>query len=165
MCTWAFVLALCVPEWNLPWTRLSLNETSIRRFILWMKCPIHAWMIFIDFSHGKVLPDQCVQRPNSWTKSFLLGIHSHLYRFALTPPLSVSRGQLLYTVNEKGGKPDKKNHTLTVWFNKSIQKPRVWELSRLCPDTSTKLYVHEFGLWTAKDELSQNLYFRIVLLI
>ncbi len=73
-----------------------------------MKCPIHAWMIFIDFSHGKVLPDQCVQRPNSWTKSFLLGIHSHLYRFDLTPPLSVSRGQLLYTVNEKGGKPDKK---------------------------------------------------------
>ncbi len=30
-------------------------------------------------------------------------------------------------------------------FKKSIQKPQVWELSRLCPETSTKLYVHEFG--------------------
>ncbi len=30
---------------------------------------------------------------------------------------------------------------------KSIQKPQVWDLSRLCPETSTKLYVHEFGFW------------------
>ncbi len=29
----------------------------------------------------------------------------------------------------------------------SIQKPQVWELSRLCPETSTKLYVHELGFW------------------
>ncbi len=26
-----------------------------------------------------------------------------------------------------------------------IRKPQVWELSRLCPETSTKLYIHEFG--------------------
>ncbi len=26
-----------------------------------------------------------------------------------------------------------------------IRKPQVWELSRLCPETSTILYVHEFG--------------------
>jgi hypothetical protein len=26
-----------------------------------------------------------------------------------------------------------------------IQKPQVWELSRFCPETSTKLYVHELG--------------------
>ncbi len=32
------------------------------------------------------------------------------------------------------------------WFKKSKQKPRVWKLSRLCPETSTKFYVHEFGL-------------------
>ncbi len=25
------------------------------------------------------------------------------------------------------------------------RKPQVWELSRLCPEASTKLYVHEFG--------------------
>jgi hypothetical protein len=28
------------------------------------------------------------------------------------------------------------------WFETG--KPKVWELSRLCPETSTKLYVHEF---------------------
>ncbi len=29
-----------------------------------------------------------------------------------------------------------------------IRKPHVWELSRLCPETSTKLYVHEFDFCT-----------------
>ncbi len=36
----------------------------------------------------------------------------------------------------------------SLWFKKSIQKPQVWELSRLCPETSMKLYVHEFGFFT-----------------
>jgi hypothetical protein len=32
------------------------------------------------------------------------------------------------------------------WFLKyCVRKPQVWELTRLCPETSTKLYVHEFG--------------------
>jgi hypothetical protein len=26
-------------------------------------------------------------------------------------------------------------------------EPQVWGLSRLCPETSKKLYVHEFGFW------------------
>jgi hypothetical protein len=26
-------------------------------------------------------------------------------------------------------------------------EPQVWELSRLCPETSTKSYVHEFAFW------------------
>ncbi len=29
-----------------------------------------------------------------------------------------------------------------------IQKPQVWELSRFCPETATKLYVHEFSVWS-----------------
>jgi hypothetical protein len=41
---------------------------------------------------------------------FLFAIHSNLYSFAyffkLTQPLTVSRVQLLYTVKEKGGKPE-----------------------------------------------------------
>jgi hypothetical protein len=32
------------------------------------------------------------------------------------------------------------NHTPSLWFKKSIQKPQVSELLRLCPETSTKLY-------------------------
>ncbi len=83
---------------------------------------------------------------------FLLAIHSHLYSFALrfyfiklTQPLMISRIQLLYTVKESGGKPDRKPYPPSLWLKKSIQKPHVWELSWLCPETSTKLYVHEFG--------------------
>jgi hypothetical protein len=42
------------------------------------------------------------------------------------------------------------NHTPSLWFKKSLQKPQVWELSRLCPETSTKLYVHEFDYSSGK---------------
>ncbi len=48
----------------------------------------------------------------------------------------ISTVQLLYTVKERGGKPD------SLWFKKSIQKPQIGELSSLCP---AKLYVHEYG--------------------
>ncbi len=64
------------------------------------------------------------------------------YFFKLTQPLTASSVYLLNTIKEKGGKPDR---TLSLWFKKSIQKPQVWELSRLCPETFTKLFVHEFG--------------------
>jgi hypothetical protein len=52
-------------------------------------------------------------------KVFLPAIHSHPYSFALrflwyffklTQPLAVSIVQLLYTVKEKGEKPDRKPH-------------------------------------------------------
>jgi hypothetical protein len=52
---------------------------------------------------------------------FFLAIHSHLYSFnfrsdlhffKLTQPLTVSIVQLLYTVKEKGGKPDRKPYPL-----------------------------------------------------
>jgi hypothetical protein len=33
-----------------------------------------------------------------------------------------------------------------------MRKPEVGQLSRLCPETSTKLYVHEFGLSTATND-------------
>jgi hypothetical protein len=63
---------------------------------------------------------------------FLLAIHSHLYSFASrflflqTHKTSYS----FYTVEEKGGKPDRKPYwrktiPLSLWFKKSIQKPQV----------------------------------------
>jgi hypothetical protein len=48
--------------------------------------------------------------------------------------------------------PPQKNNK---WFETGlyckhcILKPQVWELSRLWSETSTKLYVHEFGFYTA----------------
>ncbi len=56
----------------------------------------------------------------NWDKSlksfFLLAFHSHLYKRSLHPPVCNCIGKL-----------------------------QVWEHSRLCPETSTKFYVHEFG--------------------
>ncbi len=57
-------------------------------------------------------------------------------------PLTVSRVQLLYTVQEKGGTPDRKTYGLyglrNPYRNLKSRTPR------LCPETSTTLHVHEF---------------------
>ncbi len=105
-----------------------------------------------------------ILRPNSWTKSrkkvlrvFLTAIQSHLYRFALrflflqtqTHTTSYSfYSVLLYIVKEKRRKPN--------GLKKFIQKPQVWELSRLCPETLEKLYVHELSFWWIHSILSGN---------
>ncbi len=101
-----------------------------------------------------------LQRLNSWTKSrqkssefsFLLftvasttALPWDFYFFKLALSLTISEVQLLL-VKEKE-KNLIENHTPCVWIKKSPKKPHVWELSRLWPETSTKLYsyVHEFG--------------------
>ncbi len=83
---------------------------------------------------------------------FLLAIHSHLYSFALrfiflqTHATSYSFYSSV-TVHCKGERknPDRKPNPLPVWFKTSIHKPQVWEIPRLCPETLTNVYVHEFG--------------------
>ncbi len=37
------------------------------------------------------------------------------------------------------------NHTPSLWFKKSTQKPQVWEVPRICPETT-----HEFGFGTVQ---------------
>ncbi len=48
----------------------------------------------------------------------------------------------------------------SLLIKKSIQKPQVCELSRLCPETSTKLYFHEFSfsrlIWMSDRSGKQN---------
>ncbi len=103
-------------------------------------------------------------RPNSWNKSrqkspefssLLFTVSSTVlpwdfYFFKLKQPLTVSTVQLLYTVKKNGGKPYRKHHTPSLWLKKSMKKPQVWELSRLCPEPSMKLHIHEFGLWSCR---------------
>ncbi len=74
---------------------------------------------------------------------------SDFYFFKLTQPLTLSIGEVLYTVKEKGGKPDRKPHPLPYGLRNLYrnlksqnsqdyaQKPQVSELSRLCPETSS----------------------------
>ncbi len=61
-------------------------------------------------------------------KSFLLAILSHLYKRILLPPTLSKSGLKLVCC---------------------MRNPQVWELSRLCQEPSTKLYVHELGFCTA----------------
>ncbi len=47
-----------------------------------------------------------------------------------------------------------------------IRKPQVWELPRLCPETSTTLHVHEFGFWSHSSKWIYwlNMLARVILL-
>jgi hypothetical protein len=92
------------------------------------------------------------------TKVFLLAIQSHLYNFALrflflkthTTCYSFYCALLytLYTVKEKGGKTYIKTYHLPYGLriqmeSSSLRTPEI----TVCPETSKKLYVHEFGFW------------------
>jgi hypothetical protein len=96
---------------------------------------------FLDEIQTKVLPKSF---PPCYSKSPLLhclGISISSYSNNLLCISSNSRSCTVY-LKEKGGKPDRKLYPLHCGLRK---KPQVWELSRLCPETSTKLHVHEFG--------------------
>jgi hypothetical protein len=67
-----------------------------------------------------------------------------MYFFKLTQPLTYFYSSV--TVHCKGER--RKTKPPSRWFKKSIQKPQqncTFMNSALCPETSTKLYVHEFG--------------------
>jgi hypothetical protein len=53
--------------------------------------------------------------------------------------------------------PTKSGLKLVCNVNIIYGKPQVWELSRSCPETSTTLYVHEFGFRTIVSVISQPL--------
>ncbi len=90
---------------------------------------------------GRILewnPDNSLSSPPCYSQSSHNSFSLGFYFVKLTQPLTVS-------LNDKGGKPDRKPYLLPYGFKKSIQKPQVWELSRLCSETQRTLYVHEFG--------------------
>jgi hypothetical protein len=69
---------------------------------------------------------------------------------------------LLLTVTSTNGfyfppPPFSKSGLKLVLCKQYIRKPQVWELSRLCPETSRKLYIHKFGFWIHADEKVRTL--------
>ncbi len=109
----------------------------------------------ILYKHG-IFNDSRSQRnlrPNSWTKVsrvFLLAIHSYLYSFALrfiflqtqATPYSFFRVQLLYTVKEKGGKPELKPYPLPYGLKNPKRNLRTVEIM---PRNLNKIVIYEFG--------------------
>jgi hypothetical protein len=83
------------------------------------------------------------------------------------PPCD-SQSSPLYTNGFYSPPPPPWAKVVWNWFSNvnihCIGKPQVSELSRLCPETSTKLYVHEFGLDWLDITVSPVfcLYFRVV---
>ncbi len=82
---------------------------------------------------------------------FLLAINMPLYsfvwRFQSRQTHATSYVFLQYTVKEKGGKPYRKPCPLPYCLRNPYRKTSsLRKLSRLCPETSTKLYVHKFGV-------------------
>ncbi len=83
---------------------------------------------------------------------FLLAIHTHLYIFALrflffklTQPLTISTVQLLYTVKEKGGKPDRKPYHLSYGLRNPYRNLKSENPKDYGQKPHKNLYVHEFG--------------------
>ncbi len=70
----------------------------------------------------------------------------HISCIGLTQPLAVSTVQLLYTVKQKGGKPNRKPYPLPYGLRNPHRNLQSENSQDYAPETSTKLYVHEFGL-------------------
>ncbi len=101
-------------HWKKTNSSLSIVPERIVEFLLtrgkggWQE---YNWLVW-----GRILG----RNSDKSLESFLLAIHIHLYSFALeiffspkvSQPLTVSTVQLLYTVKEKGGKPDGKPYLL-----------------------------------------------------
>jgi hypothetical protein len=120
----------------------------------WAKwCTLFKKNPYLEEYKGRILgrnPDKSLQSfPPCYSQSPLqLCFEIYSYFFKLTQPLTVSTVQLLYTVKEKGGKPDRTPYPIPNGLRNQYRNLKSeCELSRLCPETSTKLYVQEFGFW------------------
>jgi hypothetical protein len=54
----------------------------------------------------------------------------------------------MYTANEKGGKPDRKPYPLPYGLRNPDRNLKFENTQVYAPETSTKLYIHEFGFCT-----------------
>jgi hypothetical protein len=55
----------------------------------------------------------------------------------------------------EGGKLDRKPHPLTYGLRNPYRNFKS-ESPRLCPETSTKMYVHEFGFWCSNPNFTRR---------
>ncbi len=106
------------------------------------------------FSHGyeilqwKILRPSFGRNPNKSLKSFP-PCYSRLQLLCIEISIS-SKSRNLSPFLLRGEEENlKDNHTALLMVKEChIEKPQVWELSRLCPETSLNLYVHEFCFCT-----------------
>ncbi len=95
--------------------------------------------------------DRGWESPNSDEGTYTVVLYKYMYFapwdfyfFKLTQPFTVLQCVCVHCKGEREETWWKTTPTY-LWFKKSIQKPQVWELSRLCPETWKKLHIREFG--------------------
>jgi hypothetical protein len=90
---------------------------------------------------------------------FTVHLYSFALRFLFLQPHATSYSfysALLYTVKEKGGKPDRKPYPLPYGLRNPYRNLKPEKISRLGPETSMKLHVHEFGFCSARAHVSET---------
>ncbi len=124
-------LWLVAPIWHSAPISLTLSYCSC-----WRSFPEAA---FLDEIQTKVF------------RAFLIDIHSHLYSFAFEISISSNSCNLTqflqfsYSTLSRRKEENLKTIVPSIWSKKFIQKSQVWKHSRLCPETSKELNVHEFS--------------------
>jgi hypothetical protein len=102
--------------------------------------PVRCLATFPAVSWGRILG----RNPDKSRKSFASCYSPSPLQFCLEISISSNSRNLLQFLQENLIE----NIPPSLWFKKSTQKPQIWELTRLWPETSTKLYVHEFGFYS-----------------
>ncbi len=138
--------------------RRSLDHASLMEDVsLGRRIPDRHWTAY----RGQILG----RNPDKSLKSFLPSYSQSPLQLCLEIFISsnsrnflhISTVQLLYTVKEKGGKPDRKPF-LPLWFKKFIQKPQVWELSRIWPcrnlNETVSSWIRLQAVWYSQQPLS-----------
>jgi hypothetical protein len=83
--------------------------------------------------------------PRCYSQSSLQLCSWDFYFFKFTQPLTISTVQVLNTLKEKWGKPDRKPYPLAYGLRNPCRTLKSENSQHLCPETSTKFYVHEFS--------------------
>ncbi len=142
----------CPRRKKVRWRRVPWMMQSLRRCVTDRCVPILNHIQTMD-NHISYRCGILGRNPyKSLKRVFLLLILSPLqYSFALWFLFIQTHATSISFCKGQGRKTWHKTIPPSLWFKKSIQKPQVWELSRLCSETWMKLYVHGFGLSTSRN--------------
>jgi hypothetical protein len=141
-----YLFSLSLPICILVWEPASFTKRQ-RLYALFF-CFLHLWQCV---SRGRILG----QNPYKSFKSFPSCYSQSPLQLCLRFLLLQTHATFYSFRKGERRKTWYKAIPPSLWFKKSIQKPQVWELSRLCPETSTWLSVHEFGLWCESQFVQQ----------
>ncbi len=121
-----------------PGRNWKLHQRGLKTYSVWRGEPSLSnqarlsWGQILGRNPDKNLPPCYSQSP------LFTALPWDFYFFKLTQPLMYFYGSVTVHCKGERTKTDRKPYPPSQWFTKSIQKPQVWELSKLCPLFSQK---------------------------